>query len=91
MANIYELQTRYDSRQSFYRKAQVQINDDGSKYLYSYGTLVAEHRADDTFVILGIWSQTTSRHQREFMRQECFPVPSPLRSGVYDKRGNKID
>lgn len=88
--NIYELQAIYDSRKSFYGKAQVTINPDGSKFLYSYGTLVAAHRADDTFVINGIWSQTTSRHQREFMAQEGFKVPKSLRSGTYTRGGQRV-
>lgn len=90
MANVYELQARYDSRQSFYRKAEVQVNADGSKFLYSYDTLVAALRPDGTLKINGVWSQTTSRHQREFMRQEGFAVPSPLRSGIYTRDGEKI-
>lgn len=88
--NTYELQTIYESRKSFYGKAQVAVNPDGSKFLYSYGTLVAAHRADDTFVVNGIWSHTTSRHQREFMAQEGFKVPKPLRGGVYTRDGQRV-
>lgn len=90
MAQMYELQARYDACQSFYGKAQVQVNADGSKYLYSYGTLVAIRRPDGLMDINGIWSQTTSRHQREFMRQEGFQIPSPLRSGIYTEDGKQV-
>lgn len=87
--NTYELQAIYDTRKSFYGKAQVEVKANG-KFLYSYGTLVAAHRADDTFVVNGIWSQTTSRHQREFMAQEGFKVPRPLRSGTYTRDGQRV-
>ena len=65
---IYELEARFDSRKSFYRKARVIDNGDGVLLLQSYNTIVSrciggqvEH--------LGKWRQTTSRHQREFERQ----------------------
>lgn len=64
----FELDARYDSRKSFYGKARVIDYENGKKELYSYNTLVSvcnngqvEH--------LGKWSQTTSRHQKEFERQ----------------------
>lgn len=72
---MYELDCRYDARQSFYGKAQVKE----TKYvglnlieLYSYGTLVAkiEEKEDKTiYIYLGKYSQTTTRHQKEFFKQ----------------------
>ena len=72
------LEPRYDSRKSFYGKAfvEVQKNDyNQTKDLYSYGTLVASvvHDFDKnikTYSYYGRYSQTTSRHQKEFFRQE---------------------
>lgn len=78
----YNLQCRYDSRNSFYGKARVKVireEQDNIMYttkeLYSYGTLVAratlnEETNIDTFEYLGKYSQTTTRHQKEFFRQE---------------------
>ena len=78
---IYELRCRYDTRQSFYGKAQVKESietKDNIKYviqeLYSYGTLVARITTNietclSTCEYLGKYSQTTTRHQKEFFKQ----------------------
>ena len=74
----YYLDTIYDSRQSFYKKALVEIKEDNISYnelLYSYGTLVAIYTKDkitdlEQFNYLGYFSQTTKRHQKEFFRQK---------------------
>lgn len=71
------LECRYDSRQSFYGKAKVEFqkNDyESTKDLYSYGTLVAsiiceyENRLT-IYKYFGKFSQTTTRHQKEFFKQ----------------------
>ena len=75
---MYELQARYDSRKSFYGKAQVKIVEDNIAYnelLYSYGTLVSTYTLDrvnnlEQFTINGKFSQTTTRHQKEFFKQK---------------------
>lgn len=68
---IFELTPRYDSRKSFYRKALVIDHENGVMELQSYSTIVS--RANNGKVEhLGRWSQTTSRHQREFERQFSF-------------------
>lgn len=67
----YDLSCRYDARQNFYGKAQVE-QDAKELRLYSYGTLVATiEKGDDCFIYhyLGKFSQTTTRHQKEFFRQ----------------------
>lgn len=71
MARGY-LQPEYDSRASFYNKAE--FDDDK---LYSYGTLVAEI-VDGKPVLYPDWdySQTTIRHVREFLRQHGFTADS---------------
>jgi hypothetical protein len=78
---VYELIPRYSTRKSFYGKAQVKEETDVQdliKYttmeLYSYGTLVAritknEETCLSTCEYLGNFSQTTTRHQKEFFRQ----------------------
>lgn len=78
MNNIYFLETQYDTRASFYKKAKVKIKEDNISYnelLYSYDTLVAIYTKDkikdvEQFSYLGNYSQTTTRHQKEFFRQK---------------------
>lgn len=75
---MYELEARFDSRKSFYGKAKVKIVEDNISYnelLYSYGTLVAIYTKDkmsalEQFSYLGKYSQTTTRHQKEFFKQK---------------------
>ena len=71
-----ELEPQYDSRKSFYGKAKYEvIEQDGTRFfnLYSYGTLVATAKQESdgkmSYTHLGKYSQTTSRHQREFFKQ----------------------
>lgn len=74
----YYLECRYDARQSFYKKAKVETIEDDLNYdelLYSYGTLVAIYSKDkignrEHFTYCGKFSQTTTRHQKEFFRQK---------------------
>ena len=75
---MHYLETQYDARKSFYKKAYIetQKNDfEQTKDLYSYNTLVASvsYNFDKNCKIYnfyGRFSQTTSRHQREFFKQE---------------------
>lgn len=79
-----ELEARYDTRKSFYGKAIIDIYEDNivkTEKLYSYGTLVAIYSYDKVknirrYDYLGKWSQTTTRHQKEFFKQH----------GLSDKR-----
>ena len=64
------LETIYDSRNSFYGKAKVEL-DENQIILYSYGTLVA-FIENDVAYITGHYSQTTMRHIREFLLQNGF-------------------
>lgn len=71
----YDLECRFDSRNSFYGKAQVKE----TRYiglhlieLFSYDTLVAkieEKENKTSYIYLGKYSQTTTRHQKEFFKQ----------------------
>lgn len=65
---IYELTARFDARKSFYGKAHVIDHENGVIELQSYNTIVSRC-ANGVVEHLGRWSQTTSRHQREFEKQ----------------------
>ena len=72
----YELIARYDARQSFYKKAfviETQENNKTIKELKSYNTIVAKITIEENkkiFEHFGTYSQTTTRHQKEFYKQE---------------------
>lgn len=68
MTKYYELLPLPEQNQkSFYGKAQVRINDDGTQDLYSYDTLVARKSPDGRITrFWNGWSQTTGRHIKAF-------------------------
>lgn len=74
----YFLEPRFDARASFYKKAKVVIKEDNIAYnalLYSYNTLVGTYTKDkisdlEQFTCNGRFSQTTTRHQKEFFKQK---------------------
>ena len=71
---IYNLDCRFDSRASFYGKAKVNdIYSDGSVLvLISYSTNVAQvtkNKNKRVYNYFGKYSQTTTRHQKEFFKQ----------------------
>lgn len=78
---MYDLSCRYDSRISFYGKAKVKYEEEEQDLmlykeweLYSYNTLVARATRNcetclTTYEYLGKYSQTTTRHQKEFFKQ----------------------
>jgi hypothetical protein len=78
----YQLDTRYDSRASFYGKATVEetYNADGTVTLtlVSYTTTVARIKRTVNVgdigeaEVYGTYSQTTLRHIKEFLRQNGF-------------------
>jgi hypothetical protein len=65
----YNLETRYDSRKSFYGKAVVIVKNDGTKQLRSYNTIVAEITPEGSAEVYGTYSPTTLRHIKEFLKQ----------------------
>ena len=73
----YDLSCKYDSRQCFYGKAQVEVirsTYEQTQDLYSYGTLVASivwnyEKNTKIYKYFGKYSQTTTRHQKEFFKQ----------------------
>ena len=72
-----DLTCQYDSRQSFYGKAKVLTTRNTyemTQELYSYDTLVASivwnfSKGTRTYIYNGKYSQTTTRHQKEFFKQ----------------------
>ena len=67
---IYNLSANYDSRKSFYGKAEVLIEGD-KVMLRSYSTIVACIEGDKAEVY-GWYSNTTGRHIKEFLLQNGF-------------------
>lgn len=63
-----DLTARFDSRQSFYGKAKILEDEEGNIYLLSYSTIVSVCK-NGKIEHLGKWSQTTTRHQKEFEKQ----------------------
>lgn len=56
-----------DGRKSFYNKAVVQINDDGSETLYSYETpIITKTAAGQLVKLWDGWTATTGRHIAAF-------------------------
>lgn len=68
---IYELTARFDARKSFYGKAHIIDHENGVIELQSYNTIVSRC-VNGVVEHLGKWSQTTSRHQREFEKQFAY-------------------
>lgn len=63
---IYEL-TPTNSRKSFYGKAKVIIEDNGTETLYSYDTPIIKRLASGELVKLWDgWTQTTGNHIAAF-------------------------
>lgn len=63
---MYDLQP-VDGRKSFYGKAVVQIEDNGTETLYSYNTPIIKRTAAGVLVKLWDgWTATTGRHIKAF-------------------------
>lgn len=63
---IYELRPT-DGRKSFYGKALVEIMQDGTQVLYSYGTkILTKTPAGDLIKHFEGWTATTGRHIKAF-------------------------
>ena len=98
MNQTYDLSCRYDARQNFYGKAKVEVYlgaTGGSVCLYSYGTLVAEviteFNGKKIYKYLGKFSQTTTRHQKEFFKQQDLSekeIKELFKNGVLIKENN---
>ena len=74
VVNEYDLRAVNDNRQSFYGKAYVEEYENGVKVLTSYRTkvlAVSKGRAMRLFTSEDVMSQTTCRHCKEFLMQNC--------------------
>jgi hypothetical protein len=65
---IYELKSQFDARKSFYGKAHVIDYENGTFELQSYETIVSRC-VNGNVEELGKFSNTTTRHQKEFRKQ----------------------
>lgn len=74
-----------DGRKSFYGKAMVALEDDGTQHLYSYHTEIMQRNPNgELFRIWDGWSVTTQRHIKAFCglnKKEYFALPH-----LYDSR-----
>ena len=68
----YDLSPKKSNQQSFYGKARVEV-DNGKQVLYSYNTKVAEIE-NGKAKVFGLYSDTTTRHIKEFLFQNGFKV-----------------
>lgn len=66
-----KIKSEFDSRKSFYGKARTYQKEDGTKVLISYNTEVAEIK-DGKPIVHGLYSPTTTRHIKEFLKQNGF-------------------
>ena len=63
---IYDLKPT-DGRKSFYGKATVHVENDGTETLYSYNTPIIKRTLAGEFTRLWDgWSATTGRHIKEY-------------------------
>jgi hypothetical protein len=66
--NKEELEPRFDTRKSFYKKAYIIFMRDDTILLQSYDTIIGVLYPNGEFEF-GKYSYTSNRHLREFMRQ----------------------
>ena len=91
----YELEARHDSRKSFYKKAIVR-EEGGKKTLISYNFIVCFIENGKAFV-KRTYSMTTSRHIKEFLKQNGFKAETTAQIlkdypfGDYKEKENKKD
>lgn len=83
-----KLKPQYSRQKDFYGKAKVSI-EDGNRVLYSYNTKVAEIR-DGKARVYGLYSNTTTRHIKEFLQQNGFKVENSKQI-IKDYGANKSD
>ena len=72
------LNTEFDSAKSFYNKAQFNA-EDGKIVLYSYNSRVCEIKGGKAVIITEhpqVFSNTTLRHIKEFLKQKGFKAES---------------
>ena len=68
---VRELRVKFGTQESFYKKAFVKEDEEGTKYLYSYYSLILTNygKALKFEENLNLYTNTTLRHVREYLRQ----------------------
>ena len=68
---VRELRVKYAAQQSFGKKAFVKKDDQGIEYLYSYYSLILTNygKALKFEEDINLYSNTTMRHVREYLKQ----------------------
>ena len=66
-----ELRVKYATQESFYKKAFVKEDEEGTQYLYSYYSLIITNygKALKFEEDINLYSNTTMRHLREYLKQ----------------------
>ena len=66
-----ELRVKYGTQQSFYKKAFVKEDNENIQYLYSYYSLIVTNygNAIKFEEDVALYSNTTMKHVREYLRQ----------------------
>ena len=66
-----ELRVIHGNQQSFYKKAIVKKDDEGTEYLYSYYSLIITNYGKEMKFEkdLNLYTNTTMRHVREYLQQ----------------------
>ena len=68
---VRELRVKYASQESFYKKTFVKEDEEGTQYLYSHYSLIVTNygKALKFEENLNLYTNTTMRHLREYLRQ----------------------
>ena len=66
-----ELRVKFGTQESFYKKAYIKEDEKGTQYLYSYYSLIVTNygKALKFEEDINLYSNTTLRHVREYLRQ----------------------
>ena len=66
-----ELRVRYTTQESFYKKALVKEDNEGTEYLYSYYSLIITNygKALKFEEDSKLYTNTTMKHVREYLKQ----------------------
>ena len=69
--NTRELRVKFGAQQSFGKKAFVKEDEEGTQYLYSYYSLILTNygKAIQFEEDINLYSNTTMRHVREYLKQ----------------------
>ena len=69
--NVRELRVIHGKQESFYKKAFIKEDDNSTQYLYSYYSLIVTNygNALQFEENLNLYTNTTLRHVREYLKQ----------------------